>query len=467
MAFKPLNRKQVKEKYGWGEKKLRKMMGNGLLTAAFDGRSLLYDEGSITVYLESISQKAKPPELPFETLRKEVKKDFLFLKGGATMSSKWKKSTAGRCRHQGHGFSLIEDKNGKGVHYYLDIRYPKRQTLSLRKISGRPIQGRADALNVAYEFVTKRFTELEAASSPDTTFSQLIPIAERDLIRRKRRKAKEMVKRIKAVLEPYFGKMKLREIRLYPHIEGYRDKRRAEGVKDSSIQNEIALARAMFNVAIKKELVNCRNPFEKVGVHLGLESDLRTRWMRPEEKERLWPVLEKYPPLLYMAVFLLNTGMRPLNLLLLKWKQIIWNAGTPHILIPKDQFKTKRDAIFPINGTVMEILKHLFEQNPHEPDDYVFMRREGRGRLVPINRSWYQTTWRKACAEANVDDLRFYDMKHTLGTILAANPNVNAFTIKDVFNHTQLSSTERYVKQNKSAVLEALKSVEPVLNGVN
>ena len=153
-----------------------------------------------------------------------------------------------------------------GCQYSIDFRCAKgRPTLGLKskRAAGRAILDDYDALNVCYKMVTDHLDRLADAQSPEITFSQFIPIYEEDLIRRKRRKAKEMADRIRAVLEPHFGSMKLREIK-FTDIERYRNLRQDAGVKDSSIANEIALARALFNVAIVKEKVSCRNPFEKV-----------------------------------------------------------------------------------------------------------------------------------------------------------------------------------------------------------
>lgn len=55
-----------------------------------------------------------------------------------------------------------------------------------------------------------------------------------------------------------------------------------------------------------------------------------------------------------------------------------------------------------------EILKRLYEQNPNGPDDYIFMRRDGRGRPVPIDRNWYQKEWRLACERLGIKNLRFH-----------------------------------------------------------
>lgn len=89
--------------------------------------------------------------------------------------------------------------------------------------------------------------------------------------------------------------------------------------------------------------------------------------------------------MLYLGVVLLNTGMRPHNLISLKWRQIRWGEKEPYMHVPKGEFKTNKEACFPINPTVLKILHHLKEQNPSELDDPVFVRRDGAGQppLVP------------------------------------------------------------------------------------
>ena len=443
---------------GLGEKLLRKLREERrveFLPRGHIWRGYAYEVESVEAYKPSKAVKAKPPELPIETLKKEVKRDFQFLKGGAEMS-KWKKSTNGRSRYQGHGFSLIEDKNGKGVHYYLDIRYPKRQTLALGKIAGRPIENRSDALNVAFEFVTKRFTELKAASSPDKTFSQLIDVYKEDLTRRKRRTAAKMIHRIRIIVEPHFGKMKLNEIKLYPHIESFRNQRQDEGVGDATIANELALARALFNKAIRKGFTTVRNPFEKIVAELGLKIEGRRRVMSFSEQEKLWPELAKVPLMQELAVFELNFLGRPHNILGLKWRQVSFEDET--ITISKEHFKTGREN--------MKILKRMWQENPNEPDDYVFVRKERYGQMVSIDRNWYQKQWVAACRRAGIENLRFYDLKRTAGTRLIAS-GTSTFQLKDMMNHRQLASTERYVGDNIEACKKELKEKSAILNGMN
>lgn len=147
---------------------------------------------------------------------------------------------------------------------------------------------------------------------------------------------------------------------------------------------------------------------------------------------------------------------------MLKWDQIRWEERKIHV--PKEQFKNKnQDGCFIINDTVMEILQRLKKLDHSMP--YVFFRIDEFGRTRQITHCWYQGKWRLACKAAHVQDLRFYELKHTLGTRMAA-AGMSAFTIQKVMNHAQISSTQRYVKNDHKANIEAMKSMEKILNGV-
>jgi integrase len=163
-----------------------------------------------------------------------------------------------------------------------------------------------------------------------------------------------------------------------------------------------------------------------------------------------------------ISIVALNTGMRPNNLDNLKWNQILWEGRKIHV--PKEDFKNGKSANFAINDTVMEILERLKKENPSAPDDYVFVWRDEFGKPRPVNRQWRNRYWNQACKEAGIEDLRFYELKHTLGTRMSVN-GVDPLTIKHVFNHASLRSTERYCKSDNEANVQTLNEMAGKLNG--
>jgi integrase len=463
-----LKAKVIKQEYSLSEKRLRQLRDQGLVTFKQEGNCFLYSRESIEAYFSGGSVAAKPQiryvERHIPIQRKEV--NFKSLKGGAAMP-KWVKEIGkdggpnGRCRLNCGDFSLIECQGKKRINYYMDFidGNGKRHTQSLKRLASRLIRDRADAFELARRIRNRMYEEESAQENSNATFSEFVPIYLDGIHRRQLRTSDHIEMIVTKRLEPFFGEMKLCEIK-YRHAEQYRNYRQDEGVDNSTIHYEISWARAMYNEAARKEYVNAVNPFQPG--QLDLRVNQRERYMTIEEQERLWPVLEKHPPLKDLATFILNTGMRPKNIIMLEWDQILWKERI--IRVPKEQFKNKRkDGRFYINDTVMEMLERL--KAVGKSQSHVFVRVDDFGRIRRITHCWYQEKWRRACKEAGVEDLRFYELKHTLGTRMAA-AGKNAFTIQKIMNHAQISSTQRYVKSDQDANIEALKSMDEILNGV-
>ena len=64
--------------------------------------------------------------------------------------------------------------------------------------------------------------------------------------------------------------------------------------------------------------------------------------------------------------------------------------------------------------------------------------------------------------KAGIENFRFHDLKHTVGTRLALN-NVPIFVIKEVLDHSDISTTMRYVHTANEQILSAMN----VLNSFN
>lgn len=382
---------------------------------------------------------------------KEVNK----FQGGATMAKWSKEDSHGRCRLDCGDGQIIERPGKRGNSYDMQFRDEtgKRRTKVLKRVKNK-----ADAL-VEYRKLRNEMIERQSVhGNPDITFSEFVPVYLRELRGRKLRCYRIIENAIRNRLEPFFCSFGLKEIRPRD-VEYYRNERQDDGASDATIKQELSFLRNMVNVAIEKEYEVGANPV-RIG-KLGLHVTERTRWMRDEEQERLWPVLEKYPkPLKDLAEFVLNTGMRPNNVINLRWKQILWKES--QIFVSAEESKNKHDMYFGLNETALAILERLKKANGHS--EYVFARYGENRKPRKVTHRWYQRCWKKACEEAGVEDLRFYEMKHTLGTRLAAQGE-SAFTIKSVMNHRNLSSTERYVKNHNGANIEALKRMEQNHNG--
>jgi integrase len=74
------------------------------------------------------------------------------------------------------------------------------------------------------------------------------------------------------------------------------------------------------------------------------------------------------------------------------------------------------------------------------PDDYVFANRFGR-RLDP---SALRRRFERARDAADLEPLRFHDLRHTYGSLLVAG-GIDLPTVKAAMGHSRLSTTERYL----------------------
>jgi integrase len=74
------------------------------------------------------------------------------------------------------------------------------------------------------------------------------------------------------------------------------------------------------------------------------------------------------------------------------------------------------------------------------PDDLVFCNVFGR----PLDGSALRRRYRRAQVAASVRPVRFHDLRHTFGSLLAAR-GVDVVTIQKAMGHSALSTTSRYL----------------------
>jgi integrase len=128
-------------------------------------------------------------------------------------------------------------------------------------------------------------------------------------------------------------------------------------------------------------------------------------WLQPDKFEVLLRELPEH--LRAPAIFSVLTGIRSGNVRDLDWSQVDLENG--HVTIPASQYKTKRDVRFPLSTNAVAVLSGL----PH---------RSGRVFLYdgkPITGSLGKKAFRKACARAGLDGLRWHDLRHTFASWVA------------------------------------------------
>ena len=137
------------------------------------------------------------------------------------------------------------------------------------------------------------------------------------------------------------------------------------------------------------------------------------------------------------------TGLRISECLAMRWENIDLESG--RAILPKT--KTGRRVIS-LAGPVRDMLQALPRLN-------------GSPWAFNSSRDGVPATYRQTCAvfgiagnKAGLDDVRLHDLRRTVATHLAAR-GVNAFVLRDVLGHADISMSQRYVRTASAALIEA------------
>jgi len=102
-----------------------------------------------------------------------------------------------------------------------------------------------------------------------------------------------------------------------------------------------------------------------------------------------------------MAGFTLATGLREMNVVLLKWSHVDLVKKTTWV--DANKTKNKRALAVPLNGDAIAILKEQLGKN----DTYVFTYKGNP--LTGAN----TRAWRKGLKKAGIGNFRWHDLRHT------------------------------------------------------
>jgi len=160
----------------------------------------------------------------------------------------------------------------------------------------------------------------------------------------------------------------------------------------------------------------------------------RTRTLTKEETTSLLHSARgSRSPYLYCVILMgLTTGARRGEILSLKWESLDLVQGTAHI--PETKNGTARTL--PLAKLLIEELKKLFlsrdKSKPH-----VFASKSPFGMLDIKN------SWQGALKRADINDLRFHDLRHHFSTAMAKK-GASTVELKVALGHKTLQMVERY-----------------------
>jgi integrase len=195
----------------------------------------------------------------------------------------------------------------------------------------------------------------------------------------------------------------------------------------------MALLHKMFNLAVQWKWVKS-NPATGIKKYKEYKRD---RWLKDEEMEKLWNVLDQYPGHVtaYAFKFLLITGARKGEVLNATWDQFDLENG----VWSKPSHLTKQDKKehLPISSKALELLEEI--KKFKKPDSlYLF---PGRMPGQPLKEP--KTLWRTVLKKAGIENFRIHDLRHTHASHLVSS-GLSLSIVGKLLGHTQAATTQRY-----------------------
>jgi integrase len=195
----------------------------------------------------------------------------------------------------------------------------------------------------------------------------------------------------------------------------------------------LSLLSKMFNLAVAWGWRN-DNPAANIPKY---QEEKRDRWLDQEELDRLWGVLDRHSDRMtaYVFKFLILTGARKGEALGATWDQFDLEKGV--WTKPSHLTKQKKKEHLPLSEKAIEVLQVVKKRTP-KGSVYVF---PGRIEGKPLKE--IKTFWRTALKEANLENVRIHDLRHTHASHLVSS-GLSLSIVGKLLGHTQASTTQRY-----------------------
>lgn len=253
-------------------------------------------------------------------------------------------------------------------------------------------------------------------------------------------------------LKGFFGRKRLKSI-TPQDIEDFKQLRlkqptiRKTERTIASVNRELESLRAMFNFA-KQQGWMIISPFErKKGIISKADEKRRDRVISAEEEARLLDACTgRRAHLRPILICALDTGIRRGELLKLRWQNVDLDART--LTITAMNSKTARARQVGLTGRLLAELRQIWEVSPKDPTASVF----------GIS-SDFKNAWKAICAEAQVDEVRFHDTRHTCITRWVSR-GLPIAEIMRLSGHSTLTAFSIYVNSTEQTVRRGAEALD-------
>ncbi len=249
-------------------------------------------------------------------------------------------------------------------------------------------------------------------------------------------------------------------------LQPFIDKRRKDGVKSKTINLSLEQVRRILRLAAHEWRDERGMTWLETAPKIKLfpvTDARRTHSLSVEEQEMLFGELPKH--LLRMARYKVNAGNREEEVCSLKWA---WERKVPELetsvfVIPGDKVKNAEDRLVVLNRIARSAVEEARGMHP----EYVFVRQEKNGRVIPIKKM-YGTAWKNARERAadaweksygtgapeGFRRVRVHDLKHTFGRRLRA-AGVSFEDRQDLLGHKSSRITTHYSEAELANLIAA------------
>ena len=269
-----------------------------------------------------------------------------------------------------------------------------------------------------------------------TTFKEVIERYITEVLPTMRGGSADLI-RLKALARRPLAKLNM--VALSPQrIAQFRDERLKE-IAPATVIRELAYVSSIINHARREWGINITNPVLMIKKPVGPQG--RSRILDDVETARLLNALKPtgrksiwMQPLVQLA---LETAMRRGELLGLRWDHIDMQRRTAYLQLTKNG----ESRIVPLSTKAIEVLQGM----PRSID----------GRVFPINHAAVSANFDRARKRAEIEGIRFHDLRRTAITMLA-HKLPNLVELSAVSGHKSLAMLKRYYHPNAEQLAEKL-----------
>lgn len=244
--------------------------------------------------------------------------------------------------------------------------------------------------------------------------------------------------------------------------------RRADGIKNKSINNALAIINRICKLANSRWRHPDRRPWLSVPARVELLDLADRRLPRPISWQEQRTLLEHLPAhLVDMALFCLSSGVRKNVVCQLRWQwEVSVSIGQGQkisvFVVPREYVKGRKgERVLMFNSVGQDIINAQRGKHPERVFTYhrpLGPKSRKSPTYVPIS-DMNNTAWQRARAAAGLDDLRVHDLRHTVGMRLRL-AGVPERTQDEILWHSTRTMTAHYAVAQIREVYEALELIK-------